>query len=167
VAELRNVCIQSCVYVYGYTHTHVPAPTPTRCYSIAPAQRIQEYIWGYICGGESEREAPYAGVRCIYGITWDYICGGREGQRDGGGECREENTCNYRQNHSTAQHSSNPLDSTVNQSIDTTSKKYLPEKIQVKLSEDVHSVYLVSDLGGSDNGDPLNGIVYCYCLSCE
>ena len=29
----------------------------------------------------------------------------------------------------------------------------------------IHSVYLVSDLEGSDNGDPLNGIVYC--LSCE
>jgi hypothetical protein len=27
------------------------------------------------------------------------------------------------------------------------------------------SVYLVSDLEGSDNGDPLNGIVYC--LNCE
>ena len=29
----------------------------------------------------------------------------------------------------------------------------------------IHSVYLVSDLEGSDNGDPLNGIIYCH--SCE
>jgi hypothetical protein len=25
----------------------------------------------------------------------------------------------------------------------------------------IHTVYLVSDLEGSDNGDPINGIVYC------
>jgi hypothetical protein len=32
---------------------------------------------------------------------------------------------------------------------------------------DIHyvSVYLVSDLEGSDNGDPINGIVYCH--SCK
>jgi hypothetical protein len=29
----------------------------------------------------------------------------------------------------------------------------------------IHTVYLVSDLEGIDNGDPINGIVYC--LSCK
>jgi hypothetical protein len=29
----------------------------------------------------------------------------------------------------------------------------------------IHSVYLVSDLEGSHNGDPINGIICC--LTCE
>jgi hypothetical protein len=28
----------------------------------------------------------------------------------------------------------------------------------------IHMLYLVSDLEGSDNGDPLYGIIYCRCL---
>ncbi len=97
-----------------------PVQPPARCYSKAPAQRIQGYIRGYIGGGESETEAHPAGVRCIYGVTWDYMCGGREGEREG--ERGRE-----REKHS--QTSSNPLDSTAYQSIDTTRKYYPPEKI--------------------------------------
>jgi hypothetical protein len=39
---------------------------------------------------------------------------------------------------------------------------FLQEQIKIII---IISVYLVSDLEGSDNGDPINGIVYC--LSCK
>jgi hypothetical protein len=88
---------------------------PTRCYSIAPAQRIQGYIWGYICGGESERGPPCRRAVYICGyvglIAWRRERrreGEGEGEGVGGGERSETTlrqihwTSKIRQNHSTS-----------------------------------------------------------------